>query len=92
MDGGAWRAMVHGVTKSQMRLRAHTLSVCPSIYVSLHQSIHPSVIYLCIYYLSLHPLSIYYLHLSIYLPILSSIHLFIYISIYHLLNHPQVTT
>ena len=62
MDGGAWLAMVHGVTKGQMRLSVHTLSVCPSIHVHV-QSTHPSVIHLCISFLSLHPLSIYYLHL-----------------------------
>ena len=54
MDGGA---MVHGVTKSQMRLHAHTRSVCSSIYVSLHQSVHHllsicvAIIYLSIHYL-----------------------------------------
>jgi len=45
-----------------------TYTVCLSIYLCVSPSICPSsVIYLCIYYLSLHPLSIYYLHLSIYL-------------------------
>ena len=77
MDRGAWRATVHGVTKSQLRLRIHTLSV--------HLSIHPS---LSMYLLFISPSIAYTFIIFICVSVYPPFHPSTYLSIYQSTERP----
>ena len=92
-EAHGWRSLAgygpRGHKGSDATECAHT--VCLSIHPR-PRPVYTSICYPPVYLFFISPPIIYILSSSVNLPILSSIHLFIYLSIYHLPNHPQVIT